>query len=501
MGGPTRPEQPGARLWWLAAGALAVVLVAGLRGPLARTTIVAPLALFWLVTIGAGVCYFGALWAVIAGWRDNLAEIAIVGGALAVQSQLALVHGLTAPGVWYGTTTVVTTSAFIALPVALIVAAPALIRHDRAAEWVGRWWRWWVPAWLVAATGLDAIMLGYPNALPAPRTGQPVPVMVGVASLVVAVVLSRRHLGLYQVGGRRASLVTSVALVSLGLSGLVWLGDRSFSLGWWFAHLLDIGGVTAGAVALAAGFRSERPVAEILAPVTTRDPLVALDLGLSPTIHRFVAALQHKDAITRDHVVRVAELAVRAGEQHGLRGSRLRHLGLGALLHDIGKLDVPEAILTKPGRLSDEEMVCMQEHTVIGERMLIGEPELRAAAVFVRSHHERFDGRGYPDGLAGDEIPFEVAVISAADAFDAMAHTRHYRQGMGAERAAAILDENAGAQWHPRAVELVLAAAQGGAGTGAYLVHAGTHHSSTELACGCIDALPQSAQAELLDAH
>lgn len=499
MGGPTRSDNAGSRLWLTAAGGLGVVLLAGLRGPLADTTIVAPLALFWLVTVGAGICYFGALWAVIVGWRNNLAEIAVVGGALAVQSQLALVHGLTAPGVLYGETTVVTTSAFIALPIALIVAAPVMARHQRLTQWVARWWRWWVAAWLVVATGLDALMLGYPNSLPAPRLGQPVPMAIGTACLIVAVGLSRRHLHLYQVGRRAASLVASVALVSLGLSGLIWLGDRSFSLGWWFAHFLDIGGVTAGAIALAAGYRSDRTVVEILAPITTRDPLVALDLGLSPTIHRFVAALQQKDAITRDHVVRVAELAVRAGERHGLRGSRLRYLGIAALLHDIGKLDIPEAILTKPGRLDAAETLRMQEHTVIGEQLLIREPELARAAPFVRSHHERFDGRGYPDGLAGSDLPFEVAIISAADAFDAMVHTRHYRVGMGAQRAAAILHDHAGTQWHPRAVELIVAAAQTGAGSGELLVRAG-HHSMADLACGCIDALPELAQAELLDA-
>jgi HD-GYP domain-containing protein (c-di-GMP phosphodiesterase class II) len=180
---------------------------------------------------------------------------------------------------------------------------------------------------------------------------------------------------------------------------------------------------------------------------------------MAPVVRRFVAALGEKDSLTRDHVVRVGELALRAGERSRLAPRRLRQLGLAAILHDVGKLAVSDAILTKPGRLTPEEFERMKRHTLDGERLLAQTPGLELAARFVRWHHERVDGRGYPDGLAGDEIPLEARIIAAADGYDAISHTRHYREGLGHLGAASILQEHAGSQWDAEAVAHVLAAA------------------------------------------
>jgi HD-GYP domain-containing protein (c-di-GMP phosphodiesterase class II) len=274
----------------------------------------------------------------------------------------------------------------------------------------------------------------------------------------------------------------------------VWLGRSPFSLGFWTAHILDIGGVAGAAVALAVGYRSQRSITKLVAPVLTRDPLLALDLGLSPAVHRFVGLLDRKDPVTKEHVTRVGELAVRAGERAGIRGTRLRNLGLAALLHDIGKLEIPEQILTKPCALTDDEMEVMRTHPAIGERLMLSEYELAPAASFVRSHHERHDGRGYPDGLRGNQIPLEVGIISTCDAFDAMCHTRHYRQGMGPEKAIAVLSEHAGSQWNAEAVALVVATIHSDAVTGSTLDDVGRTGDSEELACGCADALPDEVR-------
>lgn len=449
-------DRPGLTTWLVSLVGLAVLLVVASLGPLGRTTWTSPHTLFWLVTVGAGACYVGALWTLVAGWRDAVAEVAILGAALMVQSCLALVHGLTAPGVLYGATSAVSTSVFLALPLALVVAAPLFVPGRPASRWVAQRWRAWTISWVVVAGGLAGALLVDPNGLPATQLGHPVAVVVGLLSVAAALRISWRLLGLYWLGRRRASLVAALAVGYLGLSGLVWLGDRAFSPGWWLAHVLDISGVLGASVALAAGHRQDRRITGILAPVLSRDPLVALQLGLAPVVHRFVADLHTKDPLTRDHVVRVAEMAMRAGERAALSPNRLRRLGLAAILHDIGKLTTPTEILTKPGRLTDTEMSHMRQHSIAGERLLADVPDLAMAAPLVRAHHERHDGAGYPDGLRGSEIPLEAALISVCDAFDAMAHTRHYREGMGPDRAVAILREHAGSQWNPVCVELVV---------------------------------------------
>lgn len=188
-----------------------------------------------------------------------------------------------------------------------------------------------------------------------------------------------------------------------------------------------------------------------------RDPLAALEIGLAPVVRRFLAALGEKDQLTRDHVVRVGELAMRVGERSGLSSRELRHLGLAGILHDVGKLAVDQAILTKPGHLTNEEFEQMKQHALIGEQLLSSTPGLERAARLVRSHHDRMDGYGYPDGLSGDQIPLESRIIAACDGYDAIAHTRHYREGVGFDGAASVLKEHAGSQWDTKVVAHVIA--------------------------------------------
>jgi HD-GYP domain-containing protein (c-di-GMP phosphodiesterase class II) len=173
-------------------------------------------------------------------------------------------------------------------------------------------------------------------------------------------------------------------------------------------------------------------------------------------VHRFVASLDDKDTITRDHVIRTAEMAIRVGERFRLSARQLRDLGLAAMLHDVGKLNTPTEVLTKPTRLTDEEYELVKLHAVDGEQMLLAEDALRTVAPIVRSHHERVDGRGYPDGLAGREIPLPSRIIAVCDALDAMTHDRQYRQAMPIKLAFAVLGEHAGSQWDAAVIEQVM---------------------------------------------
>ena len=489
--------RPGLFLWLVVFVAFACVLIAGLRGPLADTKIVAPTALFWLVVIGAGLCWFPSVALIVVGWRRGLAEVVILGSALGVESGFGLVHGFTVPGVLYGPNNAVLSSAFLALPAALVAAFPVLTRRSPVGATLGRHWRSWAVTWMGLGTASCGVLLVRPDILAAPTMGSPFPVAVGVVSFLTTVALSLRQLRLYWVCRLRASFIVSLAFLWLGLSGLVWLGQGAFSAGFWIAHALDIGGVATGAIALLVGYRTDRSIAAVMAPVLTRDPLVALDLGLSPIAHRLIGLLDTKDPISRDHVVRVGELAVRAGERAGLGPTRLRNLGLAALFHDIGKLEIPSEILTKPDALTEEEMAIMRTHAEIGERLLLSEPELAPAARFVRSHHERNDGRGYPDGIVGGQIPVEVGIIGASDAFDAMCHTRHYRIGMGLEHALDVLRENAGSQWSTTAAGYVITAIEAGEVTGMARDHIGRSTADAEFAefaCGCADALPDGVR-------
>jgi putative nucleotidyltransferase with HDIG domain len=168
-------------------------------------------------------------------------------------------------------------------------------------------------------------------------------------------------------------------------------------------------------------------------------------------------AVEMQDSYTANHANEVAELAVAVGERMGIEGAELDRLRYGALLHDVGKIGIPAEILRKPGPLTPEERLRMDEHTAIGARMLERIPFLAPVAPLVRSAHERHDGGGYPDGLRGEEIPRGAMVIATCDAFHAMTSDRSYRKAMSLVDAEAELRENAGSQFEPGVVAALLA--------------------------------------------
>jgi putative nucleotidyltransferase with HDIG domain len=168
-------------------------------------------------------------------------------------------------------------------------------------------------------------------------------------------------------------------------------------------------------------------------------------------------AVELQDSYTPAHANEVAELAVAVGERMAISGAELDRLRYAALLHDVGKVGVPGEILRKPGPLGAEEREHMNAHAAIGARMLERIPFLAPVAPLVRSAHERFDGGGYPDGLAGYEIPRGAMIIATCDAFHAMVSDRPYRKAMSTAEAVAELRANSGTQFDPEVVDAVIA--------------------------------------------
>jgi HD-GYP domain-containing protein (c-di-GMP phosphodiesterase class II) len=140
----------------------------------------------------------------------------------------------------------------------------------------------------------------------------------------------------------------------------------------------------------------------------------------------------------------------------GFGPAAARRVELGALLHDIGKLGVPEAILTKPAPLTDAERAVVEQHPILGERILEPIAQLEEVRRIVRSAHEHFDGTGYPDGLAGEEIPIESRIVLVCDAYHAMTTDRPYRRSIGAEEAKVQLRDGSGTQFDPSVVAALL---------------------------------------------
>jgi len=181
------------------------------------------------------------------------------------------------------------------------------------------------------------------------------------------------------------------------------------------------------------------------------------------TIRALADALDAKCDYTAGHSLRVSRIACLIGRELGRTPEELRDIELGGILHDIGKIGVPESILWKPAQLTPEEKEIMRKHPSISAQ-IIGELRgLRRAREYVRHHHEYFDGSGYPDGLKGEDIPLGARIILVSDAYDAMTTDRPYRKAIGHERAVTELNTMKGTQFDPQVVEALMNIVEGGA--------------------------------------
>lgn len=163
-----------------------------------------------------------------------------------------------------------------------------------------------------------------------------------------------------------------------------------------------------------------------------------------------------KDALTGEHLHRVRETATLVAQELGLDIEDAREIGKAAVAHDLGKIGIPDAILGKPGKLTDEEFEVIKTHTEIGERVLGTSPLFELERQAARYHHERWDGSGYPDGVSGTNIPLVARITSVADVFDALVTRRAYKEPWSEGVAATYLKENAGTHFDPEVVEAFL---------------------------------------------
>jgi HD-GYP domain-containing protein (c-di-GMP phosphodiesterase class II) len=229
------------------------------------------------------------------------------------------------------------------------------------------------------------------------------------------------------------------------------------AVGWVLAEEGDEGSVLRAALrALERAKGRPEGISGLPAEAQNPDPFVEGEnqvLGIAWTL---VEALEAKDPYIKEHLRAVSGLALRIGSEISLPGEQMEALASGALLHDVGKIGIPDRILQKSGRLTEDEYAEIKRHPVLGVSILTPATELASALPVVKHHHERFDGKGYPDGLRGEDIPLIARIVSVADAFDSMIRARPYGYGISRKAALREIEENSGTQFDPRIVRALL---------------------------------------------
>jgi diguanylate cyclase (GGDEF)-like protein len=184
-----------------------------------------------------------------------------------------------------------------------------------------------------------------------------------------------------------------------------------------------------------------------------RNKLMESNSSRNSLINSLMQTLNEKHSETEEHTIRIAELGIQLGRSLNLSQDKLDELELLALLHDIGKIGIPENILMKPGKLTSEEWEIMKTHSDIGYRIVKSAPELAHIADEILAHHEKYDGTGYPNGLKGESIPLISRIINVVDSFDAITNKRVYKDALSFDYAIEELKKCSGTQFDPRIVE------------------------------------------------
>jgi putative nucleotidyltransferase with HDIG domain len=400
---------------------------------------------FAFIAAGASIAATAALALTVAGARRKDGRTVLLGTAFTVMTALLAVHGFATPGILVGETGVIAVAGAAVLPVGAAVLALSALPSLRRPQAVRRLLL--LQAVLVSAVvGLGLVGLLAPDVLPAvPEPGSTAAVALLVAGLAFFAWPAVRAVRTYALTRRLADLLVVMGITWLAVALVPQLLMNYGEIGWWFGHGLElIGVVLVGAPVALDLWRSAQSRA-LVGDLQAAELVAAEESFLGARIHALMERLAEKDEYTEGHTRRVAMLAVQVGENLGLSPGRLRSLALGGILHDIGKLSVPDEILQKPGPLEPQEYDVIRTHSERGAQLVseLGgfHDEVRR---MVLGHHERLDGSGYPYGLRGDEIDLETRILACCDVYDALCSARVYRDAWSPEQALDLLRGEAG---------------------------------------------------------
>jgi putative nucleotidyltransferase with HDIG domain len=410
-----------------------------------------------IAALAAGVAVLAA---VPAGRSHDAALVFLAVGCLGVG--LAMMgHGLTTPGVggmphnlWVARLPSVAIAIF-----AVSQAAALLPPRSRLAGFASghTYVALGIPAGMMIG-GLALIIrnpAAWIGSTPLPNEDALLSVVgIGAAAVLTAVALT--HWRRWRLSGDGVQLALVLAALLAAEAQVSMRLGRMWHLSWWDYHVLLMLGFGSAVYALIKSYMRAQDRRIDLAHIFQRGVLAHISRGYPEALRALVAAVEARDSYTRGHSKRVTELSLEIGERLGLRGDALRRLVWGAELHDIGKIGIPDHIMQKPGRLTTEERALIEQHPAIGWEIVGRLNSLQEVLEVVRHHHERMDGTGYPDGLAGDQIPLAARIVAVADVWDALTSDRSYRPAWTREKALEVMHAGRGSQFDERCLEAFL---------------------------------------------
>ena len=391
----------------------------------------------------------------VAGNRLRNIKVSFLALSFISLAGLFTVHGLTTPGFLHGTSNMAGFSAQLSV----LFASAWLALSTIPADWLpmramARGQRRLVPIWTTLMLAFCTFSLANPHIFDHTNVNDfstKVVFTIVIIALNIAAILS------YWQGYRYSKFPLQIVIVYscclfIDAQVIMMFGEQ-WRLSWWLYHVWLLAAIVLIIVGLFKQFGTNTSIAASIQAMFATDPVERVTSALPPSVKSLIMATESKDVYTAGHNFRVTIYALSIAEELGLPPEMRRALVMGTIVHDVGKIRIPDEILNKPGRLTPEERAVIEQHPVIGYEMCRTLGFLQDELDVIRHHHEKWDGTGYPDGLRGGDIPLLARIAAVADVYDALTSSRSYRQAWSHEQTLEYLRKETGTHFDPVCVK------------------------------------------------
>ncbi|MDF2963607.1 MAG: metal dependent phosphohydrolase [Paenibacillus sp.] len=417
--------------------------------------LVLPKGHFYIVSSVAVLSTVIAIAVGISGSRVRNIKVTFLSLAFISLAETFSVHGLSTPNFLIHSSHLPGVAAQLSLLLASFWLWLSSLSSDSfPAVWLSRWKGGLMPVWTIALGLIGLTGLLFPHLIDFfPLNRDPLRWVAAGVILALNLMTMYRYYQSYRYS--RFPLQTAI-IYSCGwliVAQLIIILGETWRLSWWLYHFLLLASMIVMLVGLFKQYAVSRSLGMAIRALFTNDPLERITSCLSPSVRALILATEVKDTYTAGHNLRVTLYALKLAEEMQLVPEQLRALSQGTIVHDVGKINIPDAVLNKPGRLTLEERSIIEQHPLKGYEMCRTLGFMKDELDIIRSHHEKWDGTGYPDRLKGEQIPLLARITAVADVYDALTSTRSYRKAWTHAEAIAFLTEHRGTHFDSACVE------------------------------------------------
>lgn len=437
-------------LWML----FPIIIYIGLKSSPLDASIKAPTGHFYVVSLVAFLALLLSVLVGIVALRQRNSKTSFLSLSYVSLAALFVLHGLSTPGFLHSHTAVTGNTAQLSVLLSVIWLWLSSMRSDRLViKWLAKHHRMLLPVWSVTLVVICSVLWMIPELVQLLHLKDSL--VRWVLTLFVTSMTGwtmYRYLDTYMNSRFPLQLAIVYSAGWMIVAQIIIVTGVSWTLSWWMYHFLLLGSV----IVMVAGVIKQYSLLDTnpgsMRMLFRSNPHDLLATCMSTSVRKLVAATEERDAYTAGHNYRVALYSLMLAQELGLTYEGLKAIAQGGIIHDVGKLRIPDTILNKRGRLTEEERLIIEEHPVSGYDLCRRLGFMAEELSIIRSHHERWDGKGYPDRLSGDNIPFLARITAVADVYDALTSSRSYREAMSHDEAMRIIISESGRHFDPDCV-------------------------------------------------